>query len=85
MNIYMHFQVQSKTGERKKLPRQRTLTMIPWLSNIESTYRPEPEQVVHSTAPLAWQSVQRRLFPITFSESESPTGFSILSSGIGLS
>lgn len=71
--------------EKANLPKQRTFTMIPWLSNMESTYNPEPEQVVQRTAPLASQSMHRGLFPIAFSAKDVPTGFSILSSGIGLS
>jgi hypothetical protein len=70
---------------KEKLPKHLTLTMMPWLSIIESTYKPEPEHVVQRTAPLAWQSVHRGLSPITFSANEIPTGSSILSSGIGLS
>jgi hypothetical protein len=34
------------------LPRHLTLTMMPWLSRIESTYRPDPLQVAHRIAPL---------------------------------
>lgn len=41
------------------VPKQRTLTMMPWLSIMESTYRPVPEQVAQSNAPLASQQVQR--------------------------
>ena len=67
------------------LPRHLTLTIIPWLSNIESTYKPEPEQVLQRTAPLAWQWLHRGLSPINFSAKDIPTGFSILSSGIALS
>lgn len=59
--------------------------MMPWLSNIESTYKPEPEQVAQRTAPFALHSVHLGLSPITFSDSDRPIGFSILSSGIGLS
>lgn len=58
---------------------------MPWLSIMESTYRPEPAQVAQSTAPLAWQSVHRELLPIAFSSKDNPTGFSIISSGIALS
>lgn len=59
--------------------------MMPWLSIMESTYRPVPVQVAQSNAPLASQQVQRRLSPISFSDIDNPTGSSIISSGIGLS
>lgn len=67
------------------LPKHRTFTIIPWLSNMESTYKPEPEQVAQRTAPLAWQLMQQGLSPITFSSKDKPIGFSMISSGIGLS
>lgn len=35
------------------LPRHLTFTMTPWLSRIESTYNPEPEQVAHRIAPFS--------------------------------
>lgn len=59
--------------------------MMPWHSIMESTYRPVPEQVAQSNAPLASQQVQRLLSPISFSDMDNPTGSSIISSGIDLS
>jgi hypothetical protein len=64
------------------VPRQRTLTMIPWLSSIESTYSPVPEHVAHSTAPLASHNGHRGLFPIGRIPFGKPVGGSIFSSGI---
>lgn len=66
----------------KCVPRQRTLTMIPWLSSMESTYSPVPEHVAHSTAPLASQSGHLGLFPIGRIPFGKPVGGSIFSSGI---
>lgn len=66
-------------------PKHRILTMIPWLSIIESTYKPEPEQVAHSTAPFASHSGHLVLSPIFLRDKDTPTGFSIISSGIALS
>lgn len=71
--------------EEKNLPKHLTLTIIPWLSIIESTYRPEPEQVVHKTAPLASHLGQWGLSPVFFLANDNPIGFSILSSGTDLS
>lgn len=86
MSMYMYMQLSGLCFEREgNLPKQRTLTIMPWLSNIESTYKPEPEQVVQRTAPFALQSVHREFSPITFSAKDIPIGFSILSSGIALS
>lgn len=67
------------------LPRHRILTMIPWLSIMESTYNPDPEQVAQRIAPFASQEWQRVLLPMFFSLSDNPTGFSIISSGTALS
>lgn len=85
-NVLAHVSVKLIFLRKKSyLPRQRTLTIMPWLSNIESTYRPEPEQVVQRMAPLASQSMHRGLFPMTFSAKDIPIGFSILSSGTAIS
>lgn len=72
-------------GKKKGIPRQRTLTMIPWLSSIESRYKPEPEQVAQRTAPFASHSEHRNLSPMFFSAKDKPVGFSIISSGMALS
>jgi len=66
-------------------PRHLTFTMIPWLSSIESTYKPEPAQVAHSTAPLASQLVQGGLSPTFFFSTFKPVGLPISSSGTDLS
>jgi len=59
--------------------------MIPWLSSIESTYRPEPEQVAQRITPFSWQSRQGGLLPISLLFKDKPIGFSIISSGMDLS
>ena len=68
--------------EEGHAPRQRTFTMMPWLSRTASTYRPEPAHVAHSTAPLAWQPGQRGLLPMAREPLGSPVGLSIFSSGM---
>lgn len=67
------------------LPRHLTFTMIPWLSSIESTYKPEPAHVAHSTAPFASQLEQGGLSPTIFFSKFRPDGFPISSSGTDLS
>lgn len=52
--------------EKMRLPKHRILTMIPWLSIIESTYKPEPEHVAQSTAPFASHSGHLVLSPTFF-------------------
>lgn len=59
--------------------------MIPWLSIIESTYKPEPEQVAQSRAPLASHLGHLVLSPTFFWDKDIPIGLSIISSGIALS
>jgi hypothetical protein len=59
--------------------------MIPWLSNMESTYKPEPAQVAHSTAPLVSQLMQGGFFPTFFFSKSKPAGVPISSSGTDLS
>jgi hypothetical protein len=72
-------------SDMKYIPRHRTLTMMPWLSSIESTYRPDPEQVAQWTAPLALHRGHLGLFPMDRRPFGSPVGFSIFSSGTPVS